>query len=682
MALKAWDDGREGEELWHSWSAGASNYNHRRANESWRSFEPDGKVTPASLQYEAQQAGWQRAQPTSTVYGAPPANAPVRRAAGAAPKVLDGPPAAWADEEAARAALDLLPRAAESEEAIAYLAKDYGLSAFAIPDDWRIYEHGQLGPGIAYPGYSPGGELSVKYKSFNRTLKNGKLKRDSRFLFKGGEHPAIWLAQEEAHDDPIAIVGGEEKAVGLYTYGGVNVLSSLTGEGSSLADEWKARIVARDPPRIILCNDNDPAGREGNRKLAEELTKAGVKRHTIYTMKWADGSKAGYDINDALRDGVDLFELLRQAEPVYPSMSMFVLRDFEGLELEDKDQVLGDHLFELGGIGLIVGPGAIGKSRLVLQLAFSQVLGRDWCGLETHGAPLKWAFFQNENGTSRAQSDFIAMARELSMEQREMLNRHVFYNAMRTDYDYDICLASEEVQNKLRAEIARLMPDVVVIDPWGNAFAGDSENDAAQTNTSLRHLRNVVRPIVPHALIIIVHHSRSGRDGLSKATGIEAGSYVRGSKALTNAARGQVNIVAGSDDMPPSHLVMICGKCNNGPYFKSRAVKLDETSKSYYVDPHFNWDDFEEFASGKGRKQAGRPRSLSINQIVAALPDDGSWVKQMDVVAAFEAQASKSAIYNVIQEAVKAGQILSQSVNHTNFLRRAPHQSGEGTSDE
>ena len=105
MALKAWDDGREGEELWHSWSAGASNYNHRRANESWRSFEPDGKVTPASLQYEAQQAGWQRAQPTSTVYGAPPANAPVRRAAGAAPKVLDGPPAAWADEEAARAAL-------------------------------------------------------------------------------------------------------------------------------------------------------------------------------------------------------------------------------------------------------------------------------------------------------------------------------------------------------------------------------------------------------------------------------------------------------------------------------------------------------------------------------------------------------------------------------------------------
>src|SRR5262245_1333891 len=49
-----------------------------------------------------------------------------------------------------------------------------------------------------------------------------------------------------------------------------------------------------------------------------------------------------------------------------------------------------------GSITSMIGQGGLGKSRLALWLAVSQITGKPWCGLETGGDPQRWLFLGDE----------------------------------------------------------------------------------------------------------------------------------------------------------------------------------------------------------------------------------------------------------------------------------------------
>jgi predicted ATP-dependent serine protease len=67
---------------------------------------------------------------------------------------------------------------------------------------------------------------------------------------------------------------------------------------------------------------------------------------------------------------------------------------------------LGDRVFAKGQSLVIAGCSGIGKSRLLFQLAVASIIGRPWCGLETHAGGQRWLIIQTENANSRLQDDF------------------------------------------------------------------------------------------------------------------------------------------------------------------------------------------------------------------------------------------------------------------------------------
>ena len=144
-----------------------------------------------------------------------------------------------------------------------------------------------------------------------------------------------------------------------------------------------------------------------------------------------------------------------------------------------------------------------------------------------------------------------------------------------------------------------------------------------------------------------------------KRTGWDRGRYARGSTALYGSVRAQINIGVGGPDVDDA-LIIACGKNNNGRMFSKRAVRLDEHSKRYLVDPDFDWDAYKQSmrppdkqrASAKEpkttaatatKKGAGRPSKQE------SIPDSSvlSLVKEIGQTSLVDAAEELSEIYDV-----------------------------------
>ena len=55
---------------------------------------------------------------------------------------------------------------------------------------------------------------------------------------------------------------------------------------------------------------------------------------------------------------------------------------------------LGDRLLALAQSLVIAGVGGIGKTRLLLQLLVAFIIGRPWCGIETHAKGIRCLLLQ------------------------------------------------------------------------------------------------------------------------------------------------------------------------------------------------------------------------------------------------------------------------------------------------
>ena len=63
---------------------------------------------------------------------------------------------------------------------------------------------------------------------------------------------------------------------------------------------------------------------------------------------------------------------------------------------DPNDNILGDRLLAKGQSMTLLGPGGIGKSRMLLQWAAASTAGKPFLGLETHGQGLSWLVLQVE----------------------------------------------------------------------------------------------------------------------------------------------------------------------------------------------------------------------------------------------------------------------------------------------
>jgi hypothetical protein len=81
-------------------------------------------------------------------------------------------------------------------------------------------------------------------------------------------------------------------------------------------------------------------------------------------------------------------------------------------------------------ITVIAGPGGLGKSRLIWQLAINHTLSQPWLDLETHGPPCTWLFLGQENSPARMKADFTRILPSLGPEQKDLLEKHLVFETL------------------------------------------------------------------------------------------------------------------------------------------------------------------------------------------------------------------------------------------------------------
>jgi hypothetical protein len=265
-----------------------------------------------------------------------------------------------------------------------------------------------------------------------------------------------------------------------------------------------------------------------------------------------------------------------------------------------SDNLLGDRLLTVGGSLVVAGPGGIGKSRLLLQLAACCIVGRQWLGLETRAAGKRWLVLQAENSNRRLRFDLAKLREWVGESDWPQVNANLTVHTLETDLDSLLSLDDPEACDRIRALIQLHKPDVVAVDSLYNVAAGDlnADNDMRQTVLSMSR---VIRAGNPRRSIVCLHHALTGKAGAARAVGWDRASYGRNSKVLHQWTRGQVNLAPASPD-DAALLVVSCGKTSDGREFAPFAIRLDPATMVYTPEQNFDLAAWQADVSGERQK--------------------------------------------------------------------------------
>ena len=242
-----------------------------------------------------------------------------------------------------------------------------------------------------------------------------------------------------------------------------------------------------------------------------------------------------------IEEGVD--KALNATANVYSTMDAL---DIANDTRPKPKELWGGFPLLAGQIMEIIGGSGVGKSRISLNLAFNQIMGCDFGGLEMYKEKqLNWLFYGNENSFFRFRDDIQAMLKTVPKAEHEKLRNHLFLPTMDKPEDIDISLADENNVEKLRATILLHKADVVVMDPWGAIIAGDelSDGDVRDTIRLIsRILQECSAKLGNNVVAIILNHSRNGLNELINCCGAEAPNFGKNSKAIYTVVRTVWNL--------------------------------------------------------------------------------------------------------------------------------------------
>ena len=329
----------------------------------------------------------------------------------------------------------------------------------------------------------------------------------------------------------------------------------------------------------------------------------------------ANGEPAD-EIVASLRAKTDALEATRHAL-TRRGFTIWTVDDFENYEPPADDALMGED----GGrvywrdreLALLLGPGGVGKSRLLLQCAIAQILGREFCGFQRMGSPHRWLIIGNENSARRYRDELRLMMRDLTPEERRTVATNLFIQALVDDSSDSLALDDPQAVKLWRETAAAIRPDVLAVDPWEAVIPGGDCNDAAATREGVRLIRAIFAPHNPRFTPFLVHHAREGADAARQAEGFNAGAFAKGSKTLRSMARFGVN-VAPEDPDDGGRIVLACGKVNNAQKFTIRGAVMSEATHLYALNPEF---DVEKWRADVDGKQGNK--SASVRDVVEAV---------------------------------------------------------------
>lgn len=284
---------------------------------------------------------------------------------------------------------------------------------------------------------------------------------------------------------------------------------------------------------------------------------------------------------------VGLDAALQHVEETYTTRDPFeILSD----ESEEPPEIWGGLTLQRSQLMEVIGSSGLGKSRLMLNLAINQILGRPFAGLPVYDQPLTWLFFGNENSFYRYRYDLRKMVSILNAEEQAKLRGRIWLPTVENPGDSYLSFALQENIEKFKATIRLRKPDVLVLDPWGAIIDGDelSDQDVRRTLSMLLAAINEVSKDKPLP-VIILNHSRMGIKEMVKASGPDAANFGKNSKAIFTVMRNVWNLRRGSEEDAEEPIIeLIHAKCSDRPLYPKKAVQLNPRNLHYFEVPNFD----------------------------------------------------------------------------------------------
>jgi 5S rRNA maturation endonuclease (ribonuclease M5) len=293
-----------------------------------------------------------------------------------------------------------------NDKAIGYMSNvNYG-------DDLGFYQLNMVGKDnsgrMTFPYFSKNGKSVIG-------IKHHKSKSGGQPYWEG-DGKCKWYGEWNirTQTDTVFIVEGEPDA-NLMGLMGLDAISSSAGAKS--IPKYTPECL-QNTREVIILYDNDKAGRIGEEKLAEHLSK--ILNIPIYIGQWRDGLPDGYDVGDSKLG--DEFEYAINNKRIYEPRNEVsgVSNSQEGkmktmgiFQLIDADYTSPDivvrNMVQQESLSIISGCSGIGKSWIALNMGLSIAGGTPLFGFFEVDKPRKvlMAQFELTNGQVKERVEIL-----------------------------------------------------------------------------------------------------------------------------------------------------------------------------------------------------------------------------------------------------------------------------------
>lgn len=241
--------------------------------------------------------------------------------------------------------------------------------------------------------------------------------------------------------------------------------------------------------------------------------------------------------------------------------------------------LVGDSLVQRGAMTIFAGPGGVGKSRAVFQLAVAAARGEEsWMGFPVH-FPFKTMVIQSENGLPRLSKDFISLGNAADLDGRLLVS---------APPDAMLAMKNQHFRADVIAAAKDFAPDLIVCDPLNSMVSDSQERDIIEL---LTYLREVVACTGTSPALMVVHHLRKPREG-DKHRGRAMANLLAGSYVITSSARAVLTLQAATDAEDDPHVVLTVAKCNDGT-MPPRSAWRRAVGGFFVPADDFSWEAFD-----------------------------------------------------------------------------------------
>ncbi len=335
------------------------------------------------------------------------------------------------------------------------------------------------------------------------------------------------LLVDAAHaSEPVFVVEGEKAADALLSLG-VLATTNLGGAGKWLNVNHRHRYFAGR--QVYVIPDNDPpltaSGKPhySGQRHAEQVLRDLADITTVHYLSLPNLPMRG-DAFDWVQAGGSLNGLraLAAACPEWDGESVVPnapprasrYRLWSDLDVQHRPQPdwLIERILPQGGVAVLYGASASGKTFVAVDMALSIARGFRWCGQAVvSGRPL-YVICEGAGGMG------------LRLKAWKMAHAIPFEESVGCDFlPQPVPLMDREAVDEviLAAQGMLKMPNLIVVDTLAMAMAGGEENSNDHANTVVRHCKVLAE--ATGATVLLVHHKGNSGDKMRGASALYAG---------------------------------------------------------------------------------------------------------------------------------------------------------------